>query len=444
MNLKEKIIEKLNYSGFPDLKFLGSKEVLDLALEVLEELLEKEKKEFYKFLEKKNETLVFDDLEDDSLLDYFWSIINHFENVESSEALRKIIEEFMPKLQDFGNEVAYSKPYFEKISYMRENLELDLEQKRILDLAIKAYKDRGIDLEEEKQEELKKINKKLSELSEKFGNNIVDSKKEFEYIIKDFEVIKDLPKDVLDLTKNAYKEKFSSPQAPQGVEKKEGYLFDSDPSSTSAIMKYCSDRKIRKDFEVASYTTASSGKFDNRAIILEILKLKDKKAKILGYKNYAELSLNSKMADSPEQIFELISGILQKARKKAEDEVEELKKYFSLDKIETYDLAYYSRKLKSEKYDVDEKEVKKYFEFENVLKYLFDFVEKFFSLEIKELKVDSYNEEIRVYEIWKDKKLISYYFLDAFYRKGKRPGAWADNLRSKEYLKPHSPLKEEG
>ena len=190
MTIKEKIIEKLGEKWFPDLKFFCSEEVLDNALEVLNELLEKEKKEFLEFLNKENKDLVFDDLENESLLDYFWSILNHFENVESNEKIRKIIEDFMPKLQDFWNEVAYSKPYFEKIVYLNDNLELDFEQKRILFLAIKSYKDRWIDLPEEKQERIKELNKKLWELSEKFWNNIVDAKKEFEYVIENFEIIK--------------------------------------------------------------------------------------------------------------------------------------------------------------------------------------------------------------------------------------------------------------
>ena len=426
MDIKEKIIEKLDEKGFPDLKYFSSEEVLVNAISVLEKLLEKEKNDFAEFLNKKNEDLTFEDLEDDSLLDYFWSILNHFESVESNEKIRKIIEEFMPKLQDFWNEVAYSKPYFEKIVYMNDNLKLDSEQKRILFLAIKSYKDRWIDLPEEKQERIKELNKKLWELSEKFWNNIVDAKKEFEYVIENFEIIKDLPKDVLDLTKNAYKQKF--------WEAKEWYLFDFDPTSVSAIMKYCTDRNLRKDFEKASYTVASSWKYDNRGIILEMLKLKEQKAKILWFKNYAELSLNSKMAESPEQIFDLIIWISQKAKAKAKIEIEELKKYFGLEDLETYDFAYFSRKLKEEKYDVDEQIVKQYFEFENVLNYLFKFVEKFYSIEIKELKIESYHPDVRVYEVWKNKKLISYYFLDAFYRKGKRPWAWADSIRSKQYL----------
>ncbi|MDD3794331.1 MAG: M3 family metallopeptidase [Candidatus Gracilibacteria bacterium] len=421
MNLKERVISELKNKNFPDLKFLMSDEVLDLATEILNEELENDKTRFEDFLKKENSSLTFDSFEDESILDYFWILLNHFENVETSEKLRNIIEDFRPKIQDFSNEVAYNKPYFEKLIYVAENLKLDVEQRRIMDLRIKSYKDRGIDLPFEQQEEIKKINKKLGELSDKFTNNIVDYEKTFEYLITDFELIKDLPLEVLEIAKEAGKEKG-------------GYLFDSDPTSYSAIMKYCSSQEIRAFFEKASYSTASNGKFDNREIVLELLRLKDKKAKILGYKNYAELSLNDKMADSPEQVFELLNSISEKAKKKAELDIQELKDYFSLENIETYDLGYYSRILKEKKYDLDEKELKKYFEFEDVLNYLHRFVENFYSIEIKETKIESYNKDVRVYEIYKDNNLISYYFLDAFYRKGKRPGAWADNLREKMYF----------
>ena len=425
--MKEQIIEKLREKTFPDLKFFLQDEVLDNVLAVLEELLVEEKKDFEDFLKIENKDIKFDDLEweDDDNLNLLWSILNHFESVESNEKIRKIIEDFMPKLQDFWNEVTYSKPYFEKIVYMRENLKLDKEQKKILDDTIRAYKVRWINLSEEKQAELKEINKELWKLSEKFDNNLVDAEKEFEYVIKDFEVIKELPKEVLDATKKAYVEKFSEDS---------GWLFDSDPTSFWAIMKYCSSSKIREDFEKFDYTTASFGKFDNREIILKMLQLKDKKAKILWFKNYAELSLDSKMAKKPEKVFDFILSIFEKAKKKAKKEKKELLEYFDLKEIETYDFAYYTRKLRDEKYKVDEQEIKKYFEFENVLNYLHRFIEKFYSIKIKEVEVESYHKDVRVYEIYKDSELIAYYFLDAFYRKGKRPGAWADTLRSKDYF----------
>ena len=423
MKLKQKVINELEKDTFPDLKLLFSDEVLDISLELLNKFLDEDKKKIKELLEVQNKDLVFDSFEDESKLDYFWSLLNHYQNIENTEKIRKIIEEFRPKLQDFWNEVAYSKDLYEKYLYVDKNLDLDSEQKRIMFLRLKAFKDRWIDLSKEEQDRLKDLNKKLSKLSESFSNNIVDSEGEFEYLIWDLEKIKDLPKEVLEITRKKAEENW-----------KEWYLFDADPTSYQAIMKYCIDEKIRIDFAKANYSFASSWKYDNRENILNILKLKKEKSEILWYKNYAELSLNSKMAESPKQVFELIEWISEKAKIKAKNEIDELKKYFKLDEIKAHDLAFYSRIYKENEYEVDDKELKKYFEFENTISYLHNFVNKFYWIELKKIEFDSYDENIRIYEVYKDWKLISYYFLDAFYRKNKRPWAWADNLREKEYF----------
>lgn len=423
MKLKQKIINELNKNTFPNLKFLFSEEVLDISLELLNEFLEEDKKKFKELLKIENKDLVFESFENESKLDYFWSLLNHYQNIENTIKIRKIIEEFRPKLQDFWNEVSYSKELFKKYKYINENLDLDSDQKRIMFLRLKAFRDRWINLSKEKQDKLKNLNKKLSKLSESFLNNIVDSEGEFEYLIDDFKKIKDLPKEVLEITRKKAEENW-----------KKWYLFDADPTSYQAIMKYCTDEKIRIDFAKANYSFASSWKYDNRENILNILKLKKEKAEILWYKNYAEFSLNSKMAESPKQVFELIEWISEKAKIKAKNEINELKKYFKLDEIKSHDLAFYSRIYKEEEYKIDDKELKKYFEFENTISYLHNFVNEFYWIKLNEIKLDSYNDDIRIYEVYKDWNLISYYFLDAFYRKNKRPGAWADNLREKEYF----------
>lgn len=422
-NIKERILDELKNDWFPNLKFLFSDEVLNIALELLEELLENDKKDFEELLKIENKDLTFESFEDESNLDYFWSLLNHYQWVENIEKIRKIIETFRPKLQDFWNYVSYNKNLFEKYVYVEDNLDLDEDQTRIMYLRIKSFKDRWIDLDEKNQNRLKELNKELSKLSEKFTNNIVDSEGEFEYLITDFDVIKNLPQEVLDITKNKALE-----------EKKDWWLFDADPTSYQAIMKYCTDSNIRKDFAVSNVTFASEWKYDNREIILDILKLKKEKSKILGYNNFAELSLNSKMADSPKQVFELIEWISQKASLKAENELAEIKQYFNLENIESYDLAFYTRIYKEEKYEVDDKELKKYFSFENTLNYLHNFSKTFYWIELKEISVESYYDDVKTYEVYKDWVLISYYFLDAFYRKNKRPWAWADNLREKEYF----------
>lgn len=424
MNLKQKLINELEKEWFPDLNFVFSDEILDIAPIILDEFLEIDKQKFEDFLKIENKDLIFESFEEESNLDYFWSLLNHLQSVENTEKIRKIIEDFRPKLQDFWNYVAYNKDYFDKLVYVEDNLDLDQEQTRIMYLRIKAFKDRWIDLPIDKQDRLKELNKKLSKLSDDFTNNIVDDEWQFEYHINNFEVIQDLPKEVLEITRKFAEEKWL-----------DWYLFDADPTSYQAIMKYCSDKKIRWDFARAFYSFASNWKYDNRENILNILKLKKEKAEILWYKNYAELSLNSKMAESPKQVFELIEWISKKAYIKANSEINELKEYFKLDKIDSEDFAYYSRIYKEKKYDIDDKELKNYFEFENTLTYLHNLSKEFYWIEL--IEIESNLDDIRIYEVYKDWVLISYYFLDPFYRKNKRPWAWADNLREKEYEKPH-------
>ena len=168
MELKQKILNELKNDWFPDLKFLFSEEVLNLAPELLEELLEEDKQEFEKLLKIQNEDLTFESFEDESSLDYFWSLLNHLQNIENTEKIRKIIEDFRPKLQDFWNEVSYSKDLFDKYIYIDNNINLDQEQKRIMFLRIKAFKDRWIGLEKDKKNRLKELNKELSKLSDTF------------------------------------------------------------------------------------------------------------------------------------------------------------------------------------------------------------------------------------------------------------------------------------
>ncbi len=417
MNLKQKVIASLRKPGFPEFDFLFSDEVISIAPELLNDFLKKEKQEFKDTLKITDDKISFETFEELSLLDIFWGYLEHSKSVNSNDTIRKIIEDFEPKLMDFSNEVSYSKRYFEMYEYCLENCELDTEQTKIISDTIRNYKIRWINLEKDRQEELKQINKDLSELSTKFSNNSLDSENEFEYYIDSDEYLKELPEDVLS-------------GAKKRAQKKPWYLFSSDPSEYIAIMKYCDDSNIRKDFYLARWSYASNGKYDNRWVVLDILKLKDKKAKLLWYKNYGELSLEFKMADSPEQILELSNQVAERARKKAEDEVNMLKKYFDLEKLEDWDTGYYMRKYKQDNFNLDDKVLKPYFEYNNVLCWLHNIVEKLYGIEMKKTDIKSYHKDVVVYEVYKDETLISYYFLDAFFRPEKRSGAWANNIRT--------------
>ena len=421
MNLKQKIIQELEKKEFPNLKFLYSEVVLDIVPEILNDFLEEEKKDFEKKLKLKNENINFDIFNEESNLSYFWSLLNHLSNVQFSDKIRKIIEDFEPKLTEFSNEISYNKRNFEMLEILFKKWNLDWEQQKIIFDDIKWYKVRWINLIEEKQEELKKINLELSKLSTKFSNNVLDSEKEFEYFLDDDEFLKEFSKSDLENSKNLAKKKW-----------KLGFAFDSSASSYISIMKYCSSSDIRKYFSEIHSSFASKGKYDNREIVLNILKLKNKKAQILWYKNYAEFSLEFKMAKNPEEVLNLLSELSTKSKPKALEEIEEIKNYFNLDKINSWDMAYYSRILKQKKYNFDDKKLKEYFEFENTKKALFETVGKLYWIEMKLLEIEwKYNDDIEIYEVYKWNKFISYFMWDYFYNENKRSWAWADELRNK-------------
>lgn len=422
-DLKTKILFEINKDEFPDLEFLFSKESLELFLEILKELLQERKENFKKLIKIPLEKIQFEDFEDFDKLSHLFLLLQHINMVDKSDISQKTIETFEPIYTDFLNKIQFSKEYYERVCFVLEKRNLDEEQRRILELEKKSFELNWINLPKETQKEINKINIILSKLYLKFQDNIVKSKKKFSYHIKDFEIIKELPEATLE---NARKKAES--------EKLSWYLFDADPTSFWDIMEYCSSEKVRKYFQTKRNQFATEKWCDNRAIVLEILKLTQKKAKLMWYKNFAEVSLSTKMAKKPEVVFELLEWIAKKAKKKSKEELKELKKYFQLKEIKPWDNAYYSRKLKEEKYLLDEKELKNYFWY-HVINYLFSFVKDFYGIEMRKIETKTYNNDVEVFEVYKNWKLISYYLLDLFYRETKRPWAWAENVRRKFWKK---------
>lgn len=187
-----------------------------------------------------------------------------------------------------------------------------------------------------------------------------------------------------------------------------------------SIMKYCSDSNIRQHFYEVRNGFATEEQRNNKKVILDILQERNKKSELLGYQNYAELSLHFKMANSPQEITTLFVDISQKARVKAQKEIEEIQEFFNLEKLSAWDLGYYARKLREQKYALDDKELKKYFEFDRVLKGMFDIIHRLYGLDIKKIDQKTYHDEVEIYEVSRNGKFLSYYFTDFFYRPLKR------------------------
>ena len=432
-NIQEQVLKALKNPDFPDLQFLYSQEALKSAPEILEQLLDDERRDFNTKLKTPEDEISFELFDDFSLLDYYFSLLEHYQGVHSDEVIRKIIEDFEPKYIDFQNEVSYSKRYYEMLKICLEKMHpLSLEKGedsgeswekiRIITKSIEVFEVRGIALPESEQDELKEISKQLSEISQKFSNNVVDSKKEFEYIITDASIISEMPEDDTKAALNRAKNK-----------KVEWYLFDSSQGSYMSVMKYCSDSSVRQHFYEFRHKVATTGEHDNTENILKTLKLRNRKAELLGFKNYAELSLKFKMAESPEQIIELFSDISKRAKPKSEAELKEIREYFNLTDLQIWDLSYYANILRKEKYELDDRELKKYFEFDSVLAGMFKIIDTLYGLTMKKLEIQSYNDDVQVYEVSRNGEFLSYFFTDYFYNELKRPGAWANIVREKHW-----------
>ena len=425
--IKQKLLQELK-KDIPDLVFIYDDETLKILPLILDELLEKEKDEFNKKLEIRDEDIHFKLFDDDSELWYLFWLLHHFHSVNGNDTSRKIIANFEPKYMDFWNEVQYNKRYYEMFKICVEKNTLDEEQTKILTDVIKSFEVKWINLPEEKQEELKTINKKLSDLSRNFSENELDSENLFSFHSENVSDFLELPEQILLWAK----EKAQS-------ESKKGYLFGSSPSEYIAIMKYCSNSEVRKYFYTERNKIASSGEYDNRPIVLEILTLKEKKATILGFKNYAELSLHFKMAESVEKVNDTLTTVARRAENKGHEEINELKAHFWLGEIKGEDMSYYFRRYKEEKYSIDEKEIKKYLEFYKCLKGLFDVTEKLYGItavlrkDVLEKWSGTFLEDTYFYEMYKDGVLLSYFVIDPFYRVEKRWWAWKNTLRDKHH-----------
>lgn len=419
-HLKQKIRTELQKESYPDLVFLFSPEALWVAWNLLKELLSQEKERFVKTSNKKNSDITFQDFLWDYVLSYYFWLLRFLKWIDSSEKIVSIIKEFEPLYIAFQDECMFDAKYYEKIQYALTHLDLDADQKRLLELQARSYQQNGIDKPLEIQKQISEINIQLTHLKNTFQSNSLESKKAFSYHITDAQILSWVPSSTLDAAQENAQNAWL-----------DGYLFDADPNSYLDIMEYCDDRNIRKDFMNARNQFASSGDTDNREIILQILSLREQKAKLMDFQNHAELSLSRKMAQKPQIVFELIEWISQKARIKLEQEVQTLKDHFQIENIEAQDIAYYARKYKEEAFSLDQQKLKEYFKYEDVLEFMFKFVKNFYAVEFKQIHTPLYQDDMSLYEVHKDGKLISYYLLDPFYRKTKKSWAWADNPRGR-------------
>ena len=428
--MKSQILNTLSEFWIPDFSLFISSESEKEVLALLFDLLEQEKSNFRALLSKlkdnssREELLnlpndqLFEILElnvNENQLSTLWNLVNHLYSIGLAPNFREIIEQFQGEYLAFADEISYSQDYYLINRDAAQKEGRTSEEIRIVTLRLEDFEHRGINQPEAIQSQIKTINQKIAKLSDQIQNNVVDDQQNFSYTTDNLEAFSHMPALSLEKIKNTSKESWK-------------LTIDADPNILIDILRYCDDSQIRQDIYWIREERASKAPYNNKPLILELLKLEEEKAKLLWYWSFADYQLKLRMAGSSENAKNMIQQIFEKAFPKAQEEIETLKNHYQLDKLEPRDLAYYTRKYKEEVFELQEEKLKEYFEFTHVLNWLHSFVGKFFGIEIKktwETKDNLY------YEVFKDWNLISYFFLDAFYRPGKRPGAWADILRAK-------------
>ena len=365
-----------------------------------------------------------------------WSPISHLHSVQNSPELRAVYAKLIEPMTSFYLKLEQSPKIYEKLSHIKKSSEftkLSGTRQRILEKKILNAQLAGIALADEQKKTFIEIAKKLNQLSTQFSNNLLDAIKDSYLVITDRKDMGKLPASFLELTSEAYKNKFKNKESS----KENGpWLITQEFTSYSPFMENSPTRELRKELYLASITLASSGKTNNTPLVNEILKLRKEQAKLLKFDSYAQLSLATKMAENVTQIYEMTNKLQKHARLRAEEELEELKSFTKKESGQSdfhhWDLLYWSKRLREEKFSYDEEELKPYFSFEIVTKGLFALAQNLFQITVKEDKsiaIEKWDQSVTFYNIYdKHNEHIASFYLDPYTRSSnKRSGAWMNN-----------------
>ena len=360
-------------------------------------------------------------------LDRVSSIFFNLNSAETNDEIQKIAQEVSPILTEFSSKISQNEKLFQRIKKVfdeKENLNLNEEQKTLLNETYKGFVRNGALLNEENKKKLEKIDIDLSVKSLNFGQNVLAATNAYFKHITNKEDLAGIPEPIL--------AQYAEEAKERGLE---GYAITLQYPSYIPAMTYADNRNLRQELALANGKKAfDGGEFDNQNLIKEIINLRQQKAELLGYKNFAEYVLEERMAESPKKVFDFLNQLLTAATPYAEKEIAQLKelaKADGIDKMEAYDHAYYAEKLRKQKFDLNDEELKPFFPLEKVQDAVFDLAGKLFNLDFKEVTdIQKYHSEVRVYEVFENNSLKAVLYVDYFPRKGKRAGAWMTSFKN--------------
>ena len=363
-------------------------------------------------------------------LNKVWSPISHLNSVKNSPELREAYQACLPLLAEYSTWVGQHQGLYEAYLQLKNSPEFadyTQAQKKAIENSLRDFKLSGISLPAEKQKRYGEIAARLSELNSQFSNNVLDATMGWEKIVEDVSLLKGLPESALEAAKQSAESK--------GVT---GYRFTLEYPSYIPVMTYCENRELRKEMYRAFATRASdqgpnAGKWDNSAIMQEILTLRVELAKLLDFNTYTELSLATKMAENPQQVLDFLENLATRSKAQGQRELQELKDfcktYYNLTALELWDLSFYSEKQKQHLYAINDEELRPYFPEDRVLSGLFELIKRIFNIRAVERHgVETWHKDVRFFDLLDEKDEVrGSFYLDLYAREHKRGGAWMDD-----------------
>jgi oligopeptidase A len=375
----------------------------------------------------------------DDELSQAWSPVSHMNSVVSSDERRDAYNACLPLLSAYSTEMGQNQDLYSAYKKLAESAEfntLNTEQKTSIEHALRDFRLAGIALEGEKKSRYGELKQRMSELTSKFGENVMDATQAWTKVITDKAELAGLPDSALALAQQQAKAKAQ-----------EGYLFTLDFPSYFPVLTYCENRELRHEMYKAYATRASDrysesggdNTFDNSAVMNEILALRHELSQLLDFNNYAEYSVASKMADDPQQVIDFLTDLAEKTVPQAKQEFSELKAYakesFNIDTLEPWDISFYAEQLRQHRYSISQELIRPYLPIDTVLKGMFETVHRLYGINIEEqTEFETYHPDVRFFHIQQDGEVIAKFYFDLYARDKKRGGAWMDECRVRRTL----------
>ncbi|MFM0000340.1 M3 family metallopeptidase [Paraburkholderia dipogonis] len=368
-----------------------------------------------------------------------WSVVGHLNAVADTPELRAVYGENLPRVTEFWSSVGQNLALYEKYKALNASSDfasLTDERKKILGNALRDFRLSGAELPEDQKPHFAELQERQAALSKAFSDHVLDATNAYAYVVEagDEAQLVGLPEDVVEAAKEAAER-----------EGKTGYKFTLHFPSYFPVMQYSENRPMREAMYRAYVTRASElgsqygngrPEWDNTAVLADQLKLRAEEAHMLGFNNFAEVSLAPKMAESPAQVMSFLEDLATRARPHAEQDWKELREFaaneLGMSELQPWDMTFAAERLRQKRYSFSENEVKQYFPEDAVFKGLFKVTETLFGVRIRRDDAAVWHPDVRFFRVEnQDGGLVAQFYLDLYAREGKRGGAWMDDARGR-------------